>query len=35
MSKDLPSDDDDEPYDPNKVKKRGNHQTITVKKSKW
>lgn len=35
MSKDIPSDDEDEPYDPNKVKKRGNHQTITVKKSKW
>jgi len=35
MSKDLPSDDEDEPYDPNKIKKRGNHQTITVKKSKW
>ena len=35
MSKDLPSDDEDEPYDPNKVKKRGNHPTITVKKSKW
>ena len=35
MSKNLPSDDEDEKYDPGKVKKRGAGQTITVKKSKW
>jgi hypothetical protein len=35
MSKNLPSDDEDEKYDPSKVKKRGSGQTITVKKTKW
>jgi hypothetical protein len=35
MSKNLPSDDEDEKYDPGKVKKRGTGQTITVKKAKW
>ena len=35
MSKNLPSDDEDEKYDPGKVKKRGAGQTITVKKAKW
>jgi hypothetical protein len=35
MSKNLPSDDEDEKYDPGKVKKRGSGQTITVKKAKW
>jgi hypothetical protein len=35
MSKNLPSEDEDEKYDPGKVKKRGSGQTITVKKAKW
>ena len=35
ISKNLPSDDEEEKYDPSKVKKRGSGQTITVKKTKW
>ena len=35
LSKDLNSDDEEEIYDPNKVKKRGAGQKINVKKNKW
>jgi len=35
MSKNMGSDDEDEKFDPNKSKKRGPGQTITVKKAKW
>jgi|TARA_R110002096_G_scaffold400473_4_gene597097 hypothetical protein len=35
MSKDIPSDDEDEKYDPNNVKKRGQGPKISVKKTKW
>jgi hypothetical protein len=34
MSKNLGDDDEEEQYDPSKIKKRG-HQAIQVKKSKW
>ena len=35
MSKQINSDDEDEQYDPNNVKKRGSGPKISVKKSKW
>jgi hypothetical protein len=35
LSKDMPSDDEDEKYDPSTVKKRGAGPTINVKKTKW
>ena len=35
LSKGINSDDEDEKYDPNSVKKRGAGPRITVKKSKW
>jgi hypothetical protein len=35
MSKSINSDDEDEKYDPNSVKKRGGGAKISVKKSKW
>jgi hypothetical protein len=35
ISKDMGSDDEDEPYDPNKGRKRSNNSQITVKKNKW
>ena len=35
LSKNMNSDDEDEKYDPNKVKKRGQGQKINVKKTKW
>ena len=35
MSKNMGSDDEDEKYDPNNVKKRGQGQKINVKKTKW
>ena len=35
MSKGISSDDEDEKYDPNAVKKRGGGPKISVKKSKW
>lgn len=35
MSKKINSDDEDEQYDPNNVKKRGSGPKISVKKSKW
>ena len=35
LSKNYNSDDDDEKYDPNANKKRGNGQKINVKKTKW
>jgi hypothetical protein len=35
MSKNMVSDDEDEKYDPNNVKKRGQGQKINVKKTKW
>lgn len=35
LSKGVNSDDEDEKYDPNSVKKRGAGPRITVKKSKW
>ena len=35
LSKNVNSDDEDEKYDPNSVKKRGAGPRITVKKSKW
>jgi hypothetical protein len=35
LSKNYNSDDDDEKYDPNANKKRGNGQKISVKKTKW
>lgn len=35
LSKGVNSDDEDEKYDPNSVKKRGAGPKITVKKSKW
>jgi hypothetical protein len=35
MSKQIVSDDEDEQYDPNNVKKRGSGPKISVKKTKW
>jgi len=35
MSKQIASDDEDEQYDPNNVKKRGSGPKISVKKTKW
>jgi len=35
LSKDIPSDDDEEKYDPNNAKKRGQGQKINVRKTKW
>ena len=35
MSKQIQSDDEDEQYDPNNVKKRGQGPKISVKKTKW
>jgi hypothetical protein len=35
LSKDLNSDDEEEQYDPNNVKKRGGGAKISVKKSTW
>jgi hypothetical protein len=35
MSKDLPSDDEEEQYDPNKMKKKGSGPKISVRKNKW
>jgi hypothetical protein len=35
LSKDFNSDEEDEKYDPNSVKKRGQGPKISVKKSKW
>lgn len=35
LSKDITSDDEEEQYDPNNVKKRGQGQKISVKKTKW
>jgi hypothetical protein len=35
LSKGVSSDDEDEKYDPNSVKKRGAGQKISVKKTKW
>ena len=35
LSKDINSDDEDEKYDPNNTKKRGQGPKINVKKSKW
>jgi hypothetical protein len=35
LSKGINSDDEDEKYDPNSVKKRGAGQKISVKKTKW
>ena len=35
MSKKINSDDEDEQYDPNNVKKRGSGPKISVKKTKW
>jgi hypothetical protein len=35
LSKDFNSDDEDEKYDPNSVKKRGQGPKINVKKTKW
>jgi hypothetical protein len=35
ISKDMGSDDENDTYDPNKVKKRGSGAPVTVKKSKW
>ncbi len=36
MSKDMPSDDEeDEAYDPNKMKKKGSGPKISVRKAKW
>jgi len=35
ISKNIRSDDEEEKYDPNNVKKRGQGQKINVKKSKW
>ena len=35
LSKGFNSDDEDEKYDPNSVKKRGSGQKISVKKTKW
>ena len=35
LSKDMNSDDEDEKYDPNNTKKRGQGQRINVKKTKW
>ena len=35
LSRDIQSDDDDEQYDPNNVKRRGGGPKISVKKSKW
>jgi hypothetical protein len=35
LSKDIQSDDEEEAYDPNNVKKRGGGPKISVRKSKW
>jgi hypothetical protein len=35
LSKDMGSDDEDEKYDPNNIKKRGQGPKISVKKTKW
>jgi len=35
LSKDINSDEEDEKYDPNNTKKRGQGQKISVKKTKW
>jgi hypothetical protein len=35
LSKNYNSDDEEEKYDPNANKKRGNGQKISVKKTKW
>ena len=35
LSKDIHSDDEEEKYDPSKVKKRGGGPVINVKKAKW
>jgi hypothetical protein len=35
LSKDIPSDDEEEKYDPNNTKKRGQGPKINVKKTKW
>ena len=35
LSKDINSDDEDEPYDPNKARKKANGPKISVKKSRW
>ena len=35
ISKDLDSDDDDDPYDPNSSKRKGAGPKISVKKSRW
>jgi hypothetical protein len=35
LSKNMGSDDEDEKYDPNNIKKRGQGPKITVKKTKW
>jgi hypothetical protein len=35
LSKDINSDEEDEKYDPNNVKKRGQGPKISVKKTKW
>jgi hypothetical protein len=35
ISRDMGSDDEDEPYDPNKAKKAKVGSQITVKKNKW
>jgi hypothetical protein len=35
LSKDIQSDDEEEEYDPNNVKKRGGGPKISVRKSKW
>lgn len=35
LSKDIQSDDEDDKYDPNNIKKRGQGVKINVKKSKW
>ena len=35
LSKDIPSDEEEEKYDPNNAKKRGQGPKISVKKTKW
>jgi hypothetical protein len=35
LSKDINSDEEDEKYDPNNTKKRGQGPKISVKKTKW
>lgn len=35
LSKDINSDEEDEKYDPNNTKKRGQGPKINVKKAKW